>query len=80
MPGARSDWITQFVRFFLKPTKGSLARSPSTCTGSLELSEITEGLFIWPDIIFRSALDIPAVAGWQFDLNSPLRNSDQEPW
>ncbi len=36
--------------------------------GSLELTEVAE-------IIHSTS---PASAGWHFDLNSPLRNSDQE--
>jgi len=30
------------------------------------------------NILFRNVFDIPAAAGWQFDLNSWERNSDQE--
>jgi hypothetical protein len=30
------------------------------------------------NILFRNVFDTPAAAGWQFDLNSPPRNSDQE--
>jgi hypothetical protein len=53
---------------------GREKKSGQTISPSRQASEQV----LLKNLLFRNVFDIPAAAGWQFDLNSPLRNSDQE--